>query len=139
MAEPDEGGRVATRAFAIAALALAGFLFSLTPIASSLDDSLLDLEWRLIRKFDPRPAPDDIIIVGIDPATVSSITEPPAFVARGDRARSRAHRGNQAARDRPRFFRAPGSFYDAIRAGLDRALFTGPRGRGAERGPSWPR
>jgi CHASE2 domain-containing sensor protein len=124
MAEPDEGGRVATRAFAIAALALAGFLASLTPVASSLDDSLLDLEWRLIRKFDPRPAPDDILIVGIDPATVSSITEPPALWHEPiGRALSRiaATKPRAIALDFP----LPDRSYEAIRAGLDRALFTG--------------
>ena len=57
MNEPDDGGRAAMRAFAVAAIALAGFLFSLTPVAPHLDDALLDREWRLLRKFDPRPRP----------------------------------------------------------------------------------
>ena len=124
MAEPDEGGRVATRAFALAALALAGFLVSLTPVARSLDDSLLDVEWRLIRKFAPRAAPDDIIVVGIDPATVSAIAEPPAL---WHEAMGRAL--TRIAATKPRAialdFPLPDRSYEAIRAGLDRALFAG--------------
>jgi len=64
MNEPDDGGRAAMRAFGVAAVALAGLLFSLTPAATSLDDALLDREWRLLRQFAPRAAPDDIIVVG---------------------------------------------------------------------------
>src|SRR5216684_1793545 len=79
MGEPDDSGAAALRAFAVAAIALGGFLFSLSPAASYLDHALLDYQWRLLRKFDPRPAPEDIFIVGIDPATVNSIPEPPAL------------------------------------------------------------
>ena len=124
MAEPDEGGRVATRAFALAALALAGFLVSLTPVARSLDDSLLDVEWRLLRKFAPRAAPDDIIIVGIDPATVSSIAEPPAL---WHEAMGRALTRVAAARPRAIAldFPLPERSYETIRAGLDQALYSG--------------
>lgn len=124
MAEPDEGGRVATRAFAIAALALAGFLASLTPVARSLDDSLLDFEWRMIGKFGLRTAPDDIVIVGIDPATVSSIAAPPALwhEAIGTvLTRIAATKPRAIALDFP----LPDRSYDAIHAGLDRALLAG--------------
>src|SRR3989442_9394014 len=78
MGEPDDGGRAAMRAFAVAAVALAGFAFSLTPVARYLDDTLLDVEWRGLRKFDPRPAPHDLIIVGIHPASGNAIPQPPA-------------------------------------------------------------
>ena len=112
------------RAFAVAAVALVGFLFSLTPIASYLDNALLDREWRLLRKFDPRPAPDDIIIVGIDPASVNAIAEPPGLwhaslglaLARLAAAKPRA-----IGLDFP----LPERSYDAIRPGLDRALLVG--------------
>jgi adenylate cyclase len=124
MAEPDDGGRAALRAFAVAALAAAGFLFSLTPFAGALDEALLDLEWRLLRKFDPRPAPDDIIIVGIDPASVSSIPEPPAL---WHDAIGRALARVAAAKPRAMVldFPLPDRSYEAIRPGLDRALFAG--------------
>ena len=124
MSEPDDGGRLGVRAFAVAAVALAGFLFSLTPVAVHFDNALLDREWRLLRKFDPRPAPDDIIIVGIDPASVNAIPEPPGLwhaslglaLARLAAAKPRA-----IGLDFP----LPERSYEAIRPGLDRALFAG--------------
>ena len=124
MSEPDDGGRFGVRAFAVAAIALAGFLFSLTPVAGYVDDALLDREWRLLRQFDPRPAPDDIIIVGIDPATVSAIPEPPSLWHEAlGRALARI------AATKPRAigldFPLPERSYEAIRPGLDRALLAG--------------
>jgi adenylate cyclase len=124
MGEPDDGGRLGMRAFAVAAVALAGFVFSLTPVASYLDGALLDREWRLLRKFDPRPAPDDIIIVGIDPASVNAIPEPPGLwhaslglaLARLAAAKPRA-----IGLDFP----LPERSFEALRPGLDRALFVG--------------
>ncbi len=113
MGEPDDSSAAALRAFAVAAIA-----------ATYLDYTLLDWEWRLLRKFDPRPAPDDILIVGIDPATVNSIPEPPAlWHASLGRALTRI------AAAKPRAigldFPLPERSYDAIHAGLDNALFAG--------------
>ncbi len=124
MGEPDDGGRAVLRAVAVAAAALAGFVFSLTPVAAFLDAAVLDASWRILRKNDARPAPDDVIIVGIDPATVKAIAEPPALwheslgrvLARIAAARPRA-----ISLD----FALPEKSYDAIRPGLDRALFAG--------------
>jgi|SRR5688572_4823402 len=79
MPQADRAGRPATPGFAIVAIALAGLLFSLTPFAERLDDALLDLEWRLLRKFAPRAAPDDIIIVGVDEASVRAVDAPPGL------------------------------------------------------------
>jgi adenylate cyclase len=78
MQRHDEG-RSAMRALAVAAVALAGFFFSLTPLAERADGALLDHAWRTLRKFDTRPAPDDIVIVGIDEATIRAIPEPPSL------------------------------------------------------------
>src|SRR5258708_36251059 len=78
MGEPDDSSAAALRAFAVAAIALGGFLFSLSPAAGYFGHALLDWVWRPLRRFDPQPAPEDIFIVGIDPATVNSIPEPPA-------------------------------------------------------------
>src|SRR5258706_7804325 len=124
MGEPDDSSAAALRAFAVAAIALGGFLFSLSPAATYLDYTLLDWEWRLLRKFDPRPAPDDILIVGIDPATVNSIPEPPAlWHASLGRALTRI------AAAKPRAigldFPLPERSYHAIQACLDSALFAG--------------
>jgi len=119
-----DGGRSATRALAVAALALAGLALSLTPVAGRLDNALLDAEWRVLRRFDRAPAPDDIVIVGIDEATVRAIPEPPALW--------HAALGAALVRiaiARPRAivfdFPLPERSYDGLRPGLDRALFDG--------------
>jgi len=123
MQTPDEGG-TATRALAAAALALAGLAFSLTPLASRLDDALLDAQWRILRRFDRLPAPDDIVIVGIDEASVRAIPEPPALwhAALGAAlARLASARPRAILLDFP----LPERSFDGIRPGLDRALFDG--------------
>src|SRR5258706_7290315 len=79
MGKADDAMITATHGFAVVAIALAGFVFSLTPVAEGLDDALLDVEWNLLRKFAPRPAPDDIIIVGVDETSVSSLEAPPGL------------------------------------------------------------
>ena len=79
MARADRAERPATQGFAIVAIALAGFLFSLTPLAERFDDALLDVEWRLLRKFAPRAAPDDLIVVGVDDASVRAVDAPPGL------------------------------------------------------------
>ena len=124
MSEADDGGRAVLGAVAVAAAALAGFLFSLTPVAAWLDGAILDTSWRVLRKLETRPSPDDMIIVGIDPAAVSAIPQPPALwheplgiaLARIAAARPRA-----IAFD----FSLPDRSFDSIRPGLDRALFAG--------------
>jgi CHASE2 domain-containing sensor protein len=124
MSEPDDGSRAVLRAVAVAAVALAGFLFSLTPPATFVDAALLDASWRALRLLDVRPAPDEMIIVGIDPATVSAIAEPPPLwhAALGRAlARIAAAQPRAIALDFP----LPERSYDHIRAGLDRALFAG--------------
>jgi CHASE2 domain-containing sensor protein len=124
MNEPDGDGRAAMRAFAVAAIALAGFAFSVTPLARLADDALLDRQWRVLRQFDPRPAADDIVIVGIDPATVSAIAEPPGLwhESLGKALARIAASGPRAiALDFP----LPDRSYETVKPGLDRALFAG--------------
>ena len=124
MGEPDDGSRGVLRAVAVAAAALAGFLFSLTPLATYLDSAALDTSWRVLRKIDTRPSADEMIIVGIDPATVNAITEPPGLwhepLARA-LARIAAAKPTAIVLDFP----LPERSYDTIRPGLDRALFSG--------------
>jgi CHASE2 domain-containing sensor protein len=124
MVETDDGGRAVLRAVAVAAAALAGFLFSLTPVATSIDALVLDASWRTLRKFDVRSSPDEMIVVGIDPASVNAIAEPPALwhepLARA-LARIAGARPRAIALD----FALPEKSYDAIRPGLDRALMAG--------------
>lgn len=114
----------ALRGFAVAAVALAGLAFTLTPLASRLDDALLDVQWSMLHRFDPRPAPPDIVIVGIDDRTAASIAAPPGLwheslgmaLVRIASARPRA-----IGIDLP----LPERSYDGVRAGLDRALLVG--------------
>lgn len=124
MHNPDDGGRATMRAPAVAALALVGLAFALTPLAARLDNLLLDAGWEVLRRLDRVPAPDDIAIVGIDEATVSAIPEPPAlWHASLGRALARI----AAARPRAILldFPLPERSYDGIKPGLDRALFDG--------------
>ena len=120
----DDGGRSAMRALGVAAIALAGLAFALSPLADRLDNVLLDAQWKILRRIDARPAPDDIVIVGIDEASVKASPEPPGLwhaalvraLARVASARPRA-----IALDYP----LPERSFDGIRPGLDRALFDG--------------
>jgi CHASE2 domain-containing sensor protein len=120
----DDGGRGAMSAITVAALALAGILFTLLPLTERLDAALLDEQWRILRRFDARPAPDDIVIVGIDEATVRSIAEPPG-IWHATLGRALA----KLAAARPRAigldFPLPERSYDNVKPGLDRALFEG--------------
>ena len=124
MSEPDGAAHATMRAFSVAAIALAGFVVSLTPMMAGLDDALLDREWRLLREFLPRPAPEDIVIVGIDPASVKAIPAPPGLwhEALGlALARIAASKPRAIGLDYP----LPERSFDSIHPGLDRALFIG--------------
>jgi adenylate cyclase len=91
---------------------------------AGLDDALLDREWRLLREFLPRPAPEDIVIVGIDPASVRAIPAPPGLwhEALGlALARIAASKPRAIGLDYP----LPERSFDSIHPGLDRALFIG--------------
>ena len=120
------GGREfsATRAFAVAAVALAGLAFTLTTPAERLDNHLLDLQWAMLTRFDRVAAPADIVIVGIDDRTSSTIAAPPGLwhesigmaLVRIASAKPRA-----IGIDLP----LPERSYDSTRPGLDRALLVG--------------
>lgn len=112
------------RALAVAAVALAGFAFSLTPAAVRLDGLLLDQAWRILRKFDVRPAPDDIVIVGIDEKSVRAIPEPPALW-HATLGQALARLAAQEPRAIALVFPLPGRSFDHVKPGLDRALFDG--------------
>ena len=67
--------------FALAIALAAGF--GLAPWAGRADLSLLDIHFRLLRRADPRPAPvPEVVIVGIDQATLAAIPEPMALYHR---------------------------------------------------------
>jgi len=124
MGNADAGGLSATRGFVLAAIALAGFLFSLTPLAERLDDAVLDVKWTLLRKFAPKPAADDILIVGVDEGSVRAIDAPPGLwhepIGRALEKIAGAH---------PRAIgielQLPERSYDSFRPGLDAPLVHG--------------
>jgi CHASE2 domain-containing sensor protein len=119
----DDGG-TAMRALAVAALALIGLAFSLTPIAAHLDNSLIDTAWRILRRFDRLPAPDDIVIVGIDEASVAAIAEPPGLW-HASLARALARLGDARPRAVLFDFPLPDRSYDSVKPGVDRMLLEG--------------
>jgi CHASE2 domain-containing sensor protein len=84
----------------------------------------MDLEWRALRKMGPRPSPDDVIVVGIDAASVKAIPAPPElwheFMGRA-LERIAAAKPRAIGMDYP----LPARSYDSIHPGLDRALFRG--------------
>jgi adenylate cyclase len=124
MSESEGAAHATMRAFSVAAIALAGLVLSLMPVMGGLDDSLLDREWRLLRRFEPRPAPDDIVIVGIDSASVEAIPAPPGLWHEPlglALARIAASKPRAIGLDYP----LPERSFDSIRPGLDRALFRG--------------
>lgn len=124
MPNREEGGRSAMRGLAVAAIALLGLLFAVSPPAERLENALLDLQWEALSRIDRRPAPDDIAIVGIDEASVEAIPEPPAL---WHAALGRALARLAAAQPRAIVldFPLPERSYDGLKPGLDRALFDG--------------
>ena len=112
------------RGFAVFVVALLGLALGLTPLADRADAFLLDLQWAALRKFDPRPAPDDIIIVGIDDQTARTIPEPlPLWHESLGMALVRIASAHPRAMalDLP----LPERSFDDMRGGLDRALLVG--------------
>lgn len=121
------------RGFAVAALALLGLLFAWTPLAERIDLALLDAEFSFLRKFHPKPASDDIIIVGVDDASFKAIPEP---LGLWHEPLGRALEKIAAAKPRGigLDITLPDRSFDAMKPGLDRALMTGLV-RARENGP----
>ncbi len=122
---PTSGAaRRGSRAFAVAAIAVAGFLVSLTPWSERADHSLLDAQWRLLRKLEVRATPDEVIVVGVDEVSLAALPEPPPLwhasigraLTRVSQARPRAVVFNLPLPDRT---------FENVKPGLDRALFAG--------------
>ena len=124
MDSPERGQGPAARGFAAVAAALLGLLFAFSPLAERADLSILDAQWKVLRHFDVRPAPDDIVVVGVDEATLQRVNEPRGLwheplgkaLARIAAARPRAIGLDLALPDRS---------YEATRAGIDRTLLLG--------------
>lgn len=70
---PDGSRPSSLAAFlAVAALALAGLGFHLTPWGERASLMLLDTGFGILRAVGPKPAPDDILVVGLDDAAAVS-------------------------------------------------------------------
>lgn len=114
----------ATRAIAAAAVAVAGLLAGFSPWGDRLTLALLDAQWHALRRFEIRPAPADIVIVGIDEASAARIAEP-----RGLWHEPLGKALARIAAARPRAigldFTLPERSYESTRPGLDRALVLG--------------
>ena len=124
MDSDGRGQAGATRAIAAAALAIAGLVAGFSPWGDRLTLALLDAQWHALRRLEVRPAPADIVIVGIDEASAARIAEPRGLwheplgkaLARISAARPRAIGLDVALPDRS---------YEGTRPGLDRALLLG--------------
>ena len=124
MQTTERGEAAAVRAFAFVAVALLGLALAFTPWVERLDSILLDAHWSVLRKFAPRAAPADIVIVGVDERTAKSIAAPPGMwheslglaLARIASAKPRA-----IGLDMP----LPERSFEDVRPGLDRALLVG--------------
>ena len=123
----------AMRGFAVAALALAGLLFAWTPLAERIGLALLDAQFSFLRKFSPKPAPDDIIIVGVDDRTFKEIPEP---LGMWHEPLGRALEKIAAAKPKAIGLdvKLPDRSMDGMRPGLDRALMGG-LAKARENGP----
>ena len=124
MTQPGSRESSATRAFAVAAIALVGLAVALTTPSEWLESRLLDAQWQVLRRFAAAPAPQDIVIVGIDERTAATIAAPPGLwhesigmaLVRIASAKPRA-----IGIDLP----LPERSYEGMRPGLDRALLVG--------------
>ncbi|NJD86807.1 MAG: CHASE2 domain-containing protein [Betaproteobacteria bacterium] len=109
---------------AAAALALAGLGFHLSPWAERASLVMLDAGFGLLRAFAEKPAPDDILIVGMDdPGAVASAVD-----AAGPALRKLPDVLSRVARGAPRAIvlhvALPRASLDAAVPGLDDALAT---------------
>ena len=76
MEEAGDGGAAALGALAVFALVLCGFALSVTDLGERADGWLLDRDWAALRALSPRAAPDEIVIVGVDEASVRAVPQP---------------------------------------------------------------
>ena len=106
------------------AVVVAAALLSALPLVERFDLFLLDSEFALLRDVAPKPVVADVVVVGIDEATLDAFPEPFALwheplaeVFAGLAAASPRAVGVDVA--------LPERSYDTVRPGLDRALAAG--------------
>lgn len=121
---PTPPARLASRGPAVVVLAVAALILSATGWLERVDHVILDSAWRVIREIGPSPAAVEVVVVGIDEATVRAIPEPPGLwydsLARV-LARIAAAKPRAIGLDIP----LPDRSFDHLRPGLDRTLMLG--------------
>lgn len=124
MDAPPPSARQASRGPALVALAVTAFILSATGWLERIDHRVLDTAWRIVRSLGPGTAPVEIVVVGIDEATVREIPEPPGLwhdaLARVF-ARIAAAKPKAIGVDVP----LPDRSFDHLRPGIDRTLMLG--------------
>jgi len=108
----------------VAAVALAGLLFAWTPLAERADLFALDQSFGVLRAAGPKPAPDDIVIVGLDESSERALGEPIALwhAALGEAlAKIASAKPKAIGLD----VTLPERSFESIRPGLDLALAKG--------------
>lgn len=111
--------------FAVVALLIAaGWSLSFVPATARIDLQILDTKFRVNRALAPKPATDNLVIVGIDEATLASIPEP---VALWHRQYGRAFAALAGANPRAVGLDVilPDRSFDFLAPGADQALITG--------------
>lgn len=112
------------RGLAAVALAVLAIGLAASSILERLDLAVLDRQWRILRAAFPSPSPVDIVIVGVDEATVAAIPDPPGLwhehLARV-LAKIAAAQPRAIGIDLP----LPDRSYESVKPGLDRPLVLG--------------
>jgi class 3 adenylate cyclase len=108
-------------AAAVLAIAAIGFALQFAPPIRQLELHLLDAQFAALRALGPKPAPTDIVIVGIDEATLARFPEP---IALWHRRLAGVLDGLAIARPRAVGVdvELPERSYDFVQPGLDAAL-----------------
>jgi len=106
---------------AFLAIAAAGIALQSAPPIRSLELALLDAQFAALRVLGPRPVPTDVVIVGIDEATLAAFPEP---LALWHRRLAGVFDGLATARPRAVGVdvELPERSYDFVQPGLDAAL-----------------
>ncbi len=120
---PGERGLSARQAVIVwLALVGAALLLHMTPPYAQLEGAVLDAQFRALRTLAPKPARADVVILGIDEATLAATREPLALWHRPlalllDGLRLAQPRG--VGLD----MQLPDRSYDALQPGIDRELY----------------
>ena len=125
VSSPSQSGPQATQLRIGFALVLAALLaVQFTPPARLLELAWVDLQFRLLRQFAPLPATQEVVVVGIDDASVREMRQPLAIMHAelGRFLEAMAMAGPRAVGFDVTL---PQTSYDGLKPGLDAALLRG--------------